>query len=246
MIFVGDVHGKYYALLQLIKNTKYDFQQDRLIFVGDYIDGFLSPYFDVKKTIDMLIGYQKENPYRTEFLLGNHDQWMLEWINAQDTVPKNIWTSQGGEFTLKSYDCPYMLPYKLVNNKIPQDHIDFLNGLVPSYIDDNFVAVHGGFANKDTMEITMAGNLTTDMLWDRTFYRTSVKSLLDVYKKIFGERIFICGHTPYGPMLTETHKVKRFLIDSGKTIEEWHGKVFAVVFDRDLQHKFVGAEQPES
>ncbi len=245
-IFVGDVHGKWHALLQLLKNSGYDPKQDRLIFVGDYIDGFASEHFSAKKTIDILLDLESNNPNEVYFIRGNHDEWMHQWIQAKTQPPKKIWTRQGGRETLTSYGIPDMLPYNLVNNKLPESHILFFKTLLPSFIDESFFAIHGGFFDRDEMEIAKAGNLINNHMWDREFYDTSVPIILDLYKEIFGERIFICGHTPYGPLLTETGGVKRFLIDSGKTIDEWHGKIFAVVFDQDLQHKFVNAEQPES
>ena len=36
---VGDIHGNFKALVQVLKRSKFDFKKDRLISLGDIYDG---------------------------------------------------------------------------------------------------------------------------------------------------------------------------------------------------------------
>ena len=67
---VGDIHGAYKALIQCFKRSKFDYQKDRLIVMGDVCDGY--PY--VKECIDELL---KIKHY--DLVIGNHDMWALDW-----------------------------------------------------------------------------------------------------------------------------------------------------------------------
>lgn len=239
-IIIGDLHGNFPGLNYILEKSEYDPANDQLIFVGDYIDGFPGKDFSAKKTIEIILDLKKENK-NIVTLIGNHDWWMLEWIKVGIERPLSIWYNQGGQETLASYGIIDDFPiYKKLKKFIPNKHKKFLEELIPSYYDDEIVVVHGGFRNKmdmlnvfDKMELeqftlkypihaqSMYGSMgytsnypIYNILWDRDFYKTGVNSLLDSYKDIFGNRIFICGHTPYGPNYTEKN-VKRYLIDGG-------------------------------
>ena len=232
-IIIGDLHGNFTGLNTILERSKYDPTTDKLIFVGDYIDGFPGNDFSAKKVIDKIIELKKENK-NIITLIGNHDWWMLEWIKIGNKEPRSIWYNQGGKETLKSYGIKNPFPqYTLEKENIPNSHKKFLENLMPSYYDDKIVVVHGGFRNKMdmlnvfenvplkdfTLEYPMNKFSTPawpvyNILWERDFYRTGVKSLLDSYKDIFGNKIFICGHTPRGPSHTKKNVI-RYLIDGG-------------------------------
>jgi len=60
------------------------------------------------------------------------------------------------------------------------------------------------------------GMLTSEAMWDRTFHKSDAPvHMLNHYKKVFGDRLFICGHSPWGPLYNDNHGVKRQLIDGG-------------------------------
>lgn len=109
---VGDIHGSL-SKLELICNRilplrKSDGIQDKLIFLGDYIDRHL----DSHKTIDFLIELKKKYQDQVIFLRGNHEQMLLKaankipnrTISAQDRVHNfRMWFSNGGLQTLMGY-----------------------------------------------------------------------------------------------------------------------------------------------
>ena len=239
-IVIGDLHGNFGGIDRILNKINYDSTKDKLIFVGDYIDGFPGDDFSAKKTIDRILELKKETD-NIVTLIGNHDWWMLNWIRMNDERPLSIWYNQGGKESLESYGIDAQFPkWKSEKKKIGKKHKKFLEELVPSYYDDEIVIIHGGFKSKMDMlgvfenakleEFSLKYPMSSgsmyqsfghtasypiyNILWDRDFYRTGVKSLLDSYKDLFGERIFICGHTPSGPSYTDK-SVRRYLIDGG-------------------------------
>ena len=50
-LVIGDIHSNYKALKQVIERSSYNYNEDLLIFLGDYVDG----YSQAKETLDFLI-----------------------------------------------------------------------------------------------------------------------------------------------------------------------------------------------
>lgn len=140
---VGDIHGAYKSLMQCIKRSKFDYTRDRLILMGDVCDG----YPDAKRCIDELLKIE-----HCDLVVGNHDMWVLDWALRGDR-PK-IWTIQGGDETMASYD----------GGPMPKAHIDFLrNGQLWIECGDQ-VFVHGGF----DPDVPLSDHSAQMLVWDRT------------------------------------------------------------------------------
>ncbi|MBF0330460.1 MAG: metallophosphoesterase [Candidatus Omnitrophica bacterium] len=168
---IGDIHGAYKSLLQCLERSAFDYQQDRLIVLGDVCDG----YPEVRQCVDELLKVK-----HCDFIIGNHDQWALDWALRGD-APR-IWTSQGGYRTIASYN----------GGPMPQAHIDFLkNGHLWLELDGRLF-VHGGFdpalpMDKQNAQVLMWGRDLLDEL-----YRPggmTVREVAGRYKDIF------IGHT---------------------------------------------------
>lgn len=231
-IIIGDVHCNYKGIQSILEKTKYSVD-DVLVFVGDYIDGFSMNDFNANKTIELIINLK--NKYDHVYtLLGNHDNWMNSWIDINTEIPYHGWYEQGGEQTLKSYGINKPMPFCEVKHLIPGAHIEFLNALNVCYFDDEIVVVHGGFQEKNDMIAAINNKITYGILWDREFFQTFDKKLLYYYKEIFGDRLYICGHTPNGPTIN-SNIVKRIMIDGGSN---GGGKLYAVVF-KNGKHEIV-------
>lgn len=140
---IGDIHGGYLALKQLLERINYDPTEDKLIFLGDYVDG----WSETKQLIEYLDKLHEENP-SIIFLRGNHDQWMIDFINEGEYVAAEHWVKQGGMATLKSYGAhviPQMFDF-LVQVEIPDNHKDFLQATELFHIDEqNRGFVHAGY-----------------------------------------------------------------------------------------------------
>jgi len=122
---IGDVHGYYEALLNLLDFISPN-QLDEVYFLGDLIDR--GP--DSAQVVQLVI----DNNYSC--LLGNHEQMLIEAVGTGEIISNLLqgWVYAGGYTTLLSY-----------KHNIPQHHIDWMNNL-PLYLDLGDVClVHAGF-----------------------------------------------------------------------------------------------------
>ena len=103
-IIIGDVHGQYDALLQLMEAIAPQ-ENEPVYFLGDLIDR--------GPNSAEVVEFVRQHRYRC--LLGNHEQMLLEVLGSQKLMGEMLpaWLYSGGHATLVSY-----------NHKIPQDHID--------------------------------------------------------------------------------------------------------------------------
>jgi serine/threonine protein phosphatase 1 len=181
---IGDIHGGLLALEQVMKKAEVT-ENDTLIFLGDYVDGWSqSP-----QVIDYLIHLQSKQ--NCICIRGNHDELLLEWLkNAKNN---ELWYQHGGEATV--------LAYEKLNEEQKQIHIKFLESLQDYHLDEqNRLFVHAGFTNLNGVGYEYFPKL---FYWDRTLWETALS--LDpnmkeddlFYPKRFTlyKEIFI-GHTP--------------------------------------------------
>jgi len=85
-----------------------------------------------------------------------------------------------------------MAYYDYEVDKIPDDHIKFINDLLPYYIDEQrkIIFVHGGF----NMGKGFEKSEEDDFIWDRDIIQRFAQYDLPV--KIYKNYMFIVGHTP--------------------------------------------------
>ncbi len=167
----GDIHGAYKALMQCFERSKFDYKKDRLIILGDICDGY--PY--VKQCISELLKVK-----HCDLVIGNHDMWALGWALRGDKP--EIWTRQGGDRTIESYN----------GGSMPQTHINFLkNGQLWIERDDQ-VFVHGGF----DPDISLSSHSAQALVWDRRLFDIAWKMQTEGRKRKLGQYkdIFV-GHT---------------------------------------------------
>ncbi|MDT8414110.1 MAG: metallophosphoesterase family protein [Flavobacteriaceae bacterium] len=183
-LVIGDIHGGYKALLQILEKADIK-PTDKLIFLGDYVDGWSEP----DKVIDLLLELQQS--HNCIFIRGNHDQLLTDWLLEKSDNP--LWLQHGGQPTLDCYE-------RLSSEKI-KTHLDFLQNLRNYYVDNsNRLFVHAGFTSLHGPEKEYHN---TPFYWDRTLWETAL-ALDDRIAKtdarfpkrlqLFPE-IFI-GHTP--------------------------------------------------
>lgn len=183
-LVIGDIHGGLLGLKQILEKAKVS-TKDRLIFLGDYVDGWSqSP-----QVIDFLIELKKN--HNCIFIRGNHDELLLDWLAHKKDNP--TWFMHGGESTV--------LAYSKVEPKVIQEHIEFLQSLQNYYLDvQNRLFIHAGYTNINGVEYEYFPKL---FYWDRTLWETALaldKSIstdniyyprrLQLYHEIF------IGHTP--------------------------------------------------
>jgi len=193
---IGDIHGMYDKLIACLQAVNFDYDNDKLIQLGDVVDRGPDSYL----VVDELIKIKN-----LVSIKGNHDKtWWDSVINNQP----NILFNQGGRETLQSY-IEYCIPTRSFNledgttdfviSDIPQSHIDFFNNQLYYYIDDqNNCFVHGGFNRHVLIEKQSLNN----MLWDRDLWQVAMgweyvksKETYPFKNKNNFKEIFI-GHTP--------------------------------------------------
>ncbi len=102
---IGDIHGMFdplkrlmTKLMELHYSGARGFEIERLIFIGDYIDYGPSS----KEVIDLLI----DLPFDKVFLMGNHDDLLLQFVKQSDLFEEhgNVWfRGSGGQQTVMSF-----------------------------------------------------------------------------------------------------------------------------------------------
>jgi len=183
-LVIGDVHGGYKAVLQLMERAAVT-TADKLIFLGDYVDGWgQSP-----EVVDFLIELKKT--HNCILIRGNHDDLLLDWLKTGTYTEE--WFIHGGRITADTYNA--------LSEEKRQEHILFFESLDDYYLDEkNRLFVHAGFSSLNGVKHEY---FTRMFFWDRTLWETAMamdKTLkptdkhypkrLTLYNEIF------IGHTP--------------------------------------------------
>ncbi len=192
-IAIGDVHGCVETLRALLENLQ-PTPDDRLVFVGDYIDR--GP--DSKGVIELLLDLRER--FDCTFLRGNHEALMLAYLDGttiNGVSGSELWSVNGGRQTLGSYaDAAGRVA-------IPAAHEAFLRETQLYADHDEFFFVHAGLLP----DLTIAENLQEDdqevFLWEREHLRAA---------HLAWEKPVVCGHTPRSEPIDRD---KLLMIDTG-------------------------------
>ena len=166
-LVIGDIHGSLKALKQVLLRANVS-ENDTLIFLGDYVDG----WSDAANTIRFLI--ELNTTHNCIFLRGNHDELTLNWLKTGNY--REQWLLHGGQATINSYA-------ELSKNEIDL-HIHFLENLENYYLDSaNRLFVHAGFTTDKGVELE---HFPKQFYWDRTLWEMA----LAMDKNIDKESVF--------------------------------------------------------
>jgi serine/threonine protein phosphatase 1 len=211
-LVIGDIHGGYKALLQVLEQSKFDYENDQLICLGDVADSWpqVPECFDELLKIRNLI-----------YVLGNHDEWLYQWLKF-DAAPY-IWISQGGKNSIDAY----LRRFKEESYEFSKRHMKLLEDAYNYYVtEDNKCFVHGGF----DWHNPMAEEDRYNLLWDRHLFQTACMwqewndkgRPLNIVKEF--DEVFI-GHTTTShshPDLRPVHVSNVWNLDQGAG---WEGKL---------------------
>ena len=179
IFIVGDVHGCLGMLKRLIDKIEWDPSNDRLIFIGDYIDRGE----DAKGVVDFVLKLKEDSPL-VQCLIGNHEQMFLDYLSGVDSQSSIL---NGGLSTLRSYK-----EARLRNEDplIPSTHLDFFSSLLPMIELEEYYIVHAGFRPN----IRIEDQDLIEMIWIRDEF---------IYSDYDFGKVVIFGHTPFNsPMIT--------------------------------------------
>ncbi|MBS1756087.1 MAG: serine/threonine protein phosphatase [Bacteroidetes bacterium] len=205
ILVIGDIHGGLIALKQVLDKASVT-TNDRLIFLGDYVDG----WSDAAEVVEYAM--QLEQQQDCIFIKGNHDLWCEEWLQTNNI--DTTWYEHGGAETIKSYE--------KLNAESKNRHLLFFKKMKYFFIDDkNRLFIHAGFQSALGPQKEFSYD---EILWDRSLWQTALitdkklKSsslLLPKRLELFTE-IYI-GHTPtlYVGSTEPMHAQNVWNIDTG-------------------------------
>lgn len=201
-LVIGDIHGNLEALESALENANYTIEEDRIICLGDYIDGWKQSY----EVVERLIQLQAASPFDNIFIKGNHDHWFLEVLTQSFekfridrfiTTKHRNWMLNDGLSTYLSY-------IRKSDDEILRHKTMFFDTLKMYHIEDGKLFVHAGFDYRMGFDACLKYDQES-FLWDRSLFR-KVMQLWDLEasgefveaaaKKIDKfDKIYI-GHTP--------------------------------------------------
>ena len=167
---MGDIHGNWKALVQCLERSGFNRQEDRLIQLGDIVDG----YDEVMECVEELLTLKNLIAIR-----GNHDAWFFTYILSGSHPDQ--WR-QGGYNTARSYLRPLGKDHLLIGDSygyktalnpgdIPDAHRRFFECQVPYYLDgDGRCFVHGGFDR----HLPFYPQHEDIYLWDRSLWEQAL------------------------------------------------------------------------
>jgi serine/threonine protein phosphatase 1 len=171
---VGDIHGCDIPLLELLNEVNFDFNNDKLISLGDLCDRGPNTWevFEILLKIKNLI-----------FIKGNHDYCFEQYLkNNNDYIYD--WGLRMGSETIDSYE-----KHKWLNI---ENHRKLLNSAVSYHVENNFCFVHGGFDRYRKIQKQLESFLIHDrqLMSDVMNNKDEKIFTMDEFEKIF------IGHTP--------------------------------------------------
>jgi serine/threonine protein phosphatase 1 len=156
---IGDIHGRSDLLRALLLRI-HPSKNDVVVFLGDYIDRGS----DSRGVIDRLIEYERSVDAQVVFLLGNHEQWLIE---TMDDYTDHSWLfGMAGLSTVQSYSAEAAellrcelnsvgtklfeesvgLSYGPFFGSMPDRHTAFFRNLRPFVRTSEVVCVHAGLS----------------------------------------------------------------------------------------------------
>ena len=185
---IGDIHGSFDQLQELMQKIPIDFATDTLVFIGDYIDRGPGSV----EVVDYLLDLQKRVP-ETIFLKGNHEDMLEKYLDGTDRF---TYLLNGGQKTLDSY---LSNTNRTDGYPIPTGHMEFFRSLRLYYETESYIFVHAGLRPK----VPLASQEPEDLLWIRDKF---------IYSKYYFGKTVVFGHTPLETPLVERNKIG---IDTG-------------------------------
>ena len=193
---IGDIHGCNKTLNRLINVLIEKFHINKFYFVGDLVDRGLYS----KEVVDRLL----ELHFDKNFMLGNHEDMMLDFLNRTERYDDSIWFDNGGIYTVQSF-----MDYDFIKNSRQQlsytkirsyfdSYMEFFNNfkeyLVVKMGDRKFLISHCGIYNFNKPPEKQYEGLSDvyklqkyPYIWARN---------CDFSKKKYYDYIIIHGHTP--------------------------------------------------
>ena len=209
---MGDSHGHYNQLKEVVEKSGFDPKQDLIVFLGDYIDRGYHSF----KCLEYVRSLKERFPNNVVVLKGNHEDMMDEYFLSHDIASNridlnSIWMSNGGDNTfgeLVQLTVEQRRSYLEFIRSLPTQHI------IPIIKDGksiNLVFCHAGI--NPTFPINDQSDF--DLLWIRDKF----------FCNYDGDDIIIVGHTMvqnFGEYETPIDYNNIILCDTGSYLTGGH------------------------
>jgi serine/threonine protein phosphatase 1 len=163
---VGDIHGERELLEELLGKLSLT-SEDRLVFLGDYVDRG----FDSKGVVDLLL--RLRDRHQCVFLLGNHESMFLDFLGwkGEQYFGGDAFLSNGGDRTLASYGF-FGERAQAKGFDLPPAHAEFYRSLRLVHQEGDYLFVHAGLGPRGLQSGDPAYALRVsrpeDLLWNRS------------------------------------------------------------------------------
>lgn len=218
---IGDIHGRADLLTEMHRLIIEDAAHITpgtnkvVVYLGDYVDRGL----ESREVIDLLIDGGLPD-VQAVHLLGNHDAWLLSFLVDPTIGP--TWLRYGGDATVHSYGGNLGVPQEDVyyyqelqqdlRQRIPREHVNFLQGLELSFESGDYLFVHAGVHPG----LPLDRQRVDDLLWIREPFLSSTEDL---------GRVIVHGHTVESEPIVRTNRIG---IDTGAC---WTGCLTCLVLE---------------
>lgn len=200
---IGDTHGYLDLVINIHSQIRDDLaanpiEKYKIIFLGDYIDR--GP--DSKGCIDFLIKLMSGDPNVT-CLKGNHEDKLIQFLNDPLKMARSFLTYGGVECALSygvqsaslSAASTEMINFRdELSAAIPQNHIDFIDELLISQIEGDYMCVHAGLRPGTPIDQQIDNDLMT------------IRSEFIPHTGLY-EKVIVHGHTPHYPIEIEPNRM---------------------------------------
>ncbi len=181
---IGDIHGGLKGLIQLLKRAEVT-TEDRLVFLGDYVDGWSESAQVIQYIIEL------SNTNNCIFIKGNHDAWCEQWLESG--FVNEVWFNHGGKETIESY--------RDFSDDEKKLHLNFFEDMDMYHIDDQKrLFVHAGFTSMHGVEKEFNVQI---FYFDRTLWEMALTmdKRIERHSKLYPNRLkhyleIYIGHTP--------------------------------------------------
>lgn len=181
---IGDIHGGLKALKQVLEILQLT-NDDELIFMGDYVDG----WSESAQVIQYLIELSETN--ECTFIKGNHDVWCEDWLRTGQG--ESVWLAHGGKETVESYAS--------FSEEEKKQHLYFFEDMPLYHIDDqNRLFIHAGFTSMHGVEREVHKE---NFYFDRTLWEMALTmdKRIERNSELYPNRLkhyheIYIGHTP--------------------------------------------------
>ena len=215
---IGDIHGGLKALLQVLNKLEVK-EEDTLIFVGDYVDG----WSEAAQVIQFLIELSEK--VKCIFIKGNHDVWCENWLKTAIVEP--LWYLHGGKETIDSYD--------IFSEEDKKEHLSFFENMPLYHLDaENRLFLHAGFTSVHGVEKEI---FTENFYFDRTLWELALamnknmdKDAIYFPKRLQHYSEIYIGHTPT-TNFGETTPMNAFNVWNIDTGAAFKGKITGINID---------------